>query len=59
MDTVYIETSIVSHASAWPSSDPEVAVLQDLARRWLADEAPKYNLVTSLGDPNDGPKSDT
>jgi len=47
MDTVYIETSIVSHASAWPSSDPEVAVLQDQAKRWLADEAPKYDLVTS------------
>jgi hypothetical protein len=47
MDTVYIETSIVSHASAWPSSDPAVAVLQDQAKRWLATEAPNYNLVTS------------
>ncbi len=47
MDTVYVETSIVSHASAWPSSDSEVAVLQDQAKRWLAEEAPKYNLVTS------------
>jgi len=47
MDTVYIETSIVSHASAWPSSDPEVAVLQKQAKRWLAEEAPKYDLVTS------------
>ena len=47
MDTVYIETSIVSHASAWPSSDPEVAVLQQQAKRWLANEAPKYRLVTS------------
>ena len=47
MDTVYIETSIVSHASAWPSSDPAVALLQDQAKRWLADEAPNYNLVTS------------
>jgi hypothetical protein len=47
MDTVYIETSIVSHAAAWPSSDPEVAVLQEQAKRWLADEASKYNLVTS------------
>ena len=47
MDTVYIETSIISHASAWPSSDPEIAVLQIQAKRWLAEEAPKYNVVTS------------
>lgn len=60
MDTVYIETSIVSHASAWASSNPATAVLQDQAKRWLADEAPKYELVTSqfvidevsLGDPD-------
>ncbi len=60
MDTVYIETSIVSHASAWTSSNPATAVLQDQAKRWLADEAPKYELVTSqfvidevcLGDPD-------
>ena len=47
MDTVYIETSIVSHATAWPSSIPATAVLQDQAKRWLSDEAPKYDLVTS------------
>ena len=60
MDTVYIETSIVSHASAWTSSNPATAVLQDQANRWLADEAPNYELVTSqfvidevsLGDPD-------
>jgi hypothetical protein len=60
MDTVYIETSIVSHASAWPSSNPATAVLQDHAKRWLSDEAPNYELVTSqfvidevsLGDPD-------
>ena len=60
MDTVYIETSIVSHASAWTSTNPATAVLQDQAKRWLADEAPKYELVTSqfvidevsLGDPD-------
>jgi len=59
MDTVYIETSIVSHASAWPSSDPAIAVLQHQAKRWLVDEAPNFRLVTSqfvideasLGDP--------
>jgi len=60
MDTVYIETSIVSHATAWPSGDPAVALLQRQAIRWLADEAPNYALVTSqfvideasLGDPD-------
>ena len=60
MDTVYIETSIVSHASAWPSSDAAIAVLQQQAKRWLVDEAPNYKLVTSqfvideasLGDPD-------
>ena len=60
MDTVYIETSVVSHAAAWTSKNPETAVLQDQAKRWLAEEAPKYDLVTSqfvidevsLGDPD-------
>ncbi len=60
MDTVYIETSIVSHATAWPSSDPAIAVLQTQAKRWLAEERPNYALVTSqfvideasLGDPD-------
>lgn len=47
MDTVYIETSIISHATAWPSKIPAIAVLQDQARRWLESEAPKYRLVTS------------
>jgi len=47
MDTVYIETSIISHATAWPSKIPAIAVLQDQARRWLEFEAPKYRLVTS------------
>ncbi len=59
MESVYIETSIISHASAWPSRDPAVVVLQDQAKRWLAEEAPRYTLVTSqfvideasLGDP--------
>ena len=59
MDTVYIETSIVSHATARPSKDAVVAVLQMQAKRWLAEEVPHYALVTSqfvldeaaLGDP--------
>jgi hypothetical protein len=47
MDTVYIETSVISHATAWPSKNPAIAVLQDQAKRWLEFEAPKYRLVTS------------
>ena len=59
MQTVYIETSIVSHASAWDSPIPDVFTLQKQARQWLRLEAPRYSLVTSqfvideasLGDP--------
>ena len=47
MDIVYIETSIVSHATAWPSSDPATAVLQDQAKRWMDEQAANYELVTS------------
>jgi len=47
MDIVYIETSIVSHATAWPSPDPATAVLQDQARRWMDEQAANYELVTS------------
>lgn len=59
MDTVYIETSIVSHASAWPSSDIQIAALQFQARQWWATERHNFELVTShlvfdeasVGDP--------
>jgi len=47
MDIVYIETSIVSHATAWPSSDPATAVLQYQAKRWMDKQAANYELVTS------------
>lgn len=47
MDTVYIETSIVSHATAWPSKNPAIAALQVQAKQWLEFEAPKFRLVTS------------
>jgi len=60
MDTVYIETSIVSHATAWPSSDPAIAVLQEQAKRWMDEQRPLYDVVTSqlvideagMGDPD-------
>ena len=47
MDIVYIETSIISHATARPSSDAATAVLQDQAKRWMAEQRPLYELVTS------------
>lgn len=59
MDTVYIETSIFSHATARPSSDLNIAVLQQQAREWWSNERHKFTIVTSqlvldeaaLGDP--------
>lgn len=59
MDTVYVETSIVSHAAARPSSDVQIAAIQQQARTWWSVERPKFALVTSqlvldeasLGDP--------
>jgi predicted nucleic acid-binding protein len=47
MDTVYIETSIVSHATALPSPDIQIAVLQQQARLWWSRERPNFELVTS------------
>jgi predicted nucleic acid-binding protein len=59
MDSIYIETSIVSHATAWPSSDPANALLQQQARDWWEIERSKFRVVTSqlvideaaVGDP--------
>jgi len=47
MSTVYIETSIVSHATARPSSDVNIATLQKQARDWWRIERAKFDLVTS------------
>lgn len=47
MDTVYIETSIVSHATAWPSSEIQIAAIQQQARDWWSIERPRFELVTS------------
>ena len=47
MDKVYIETSIISYASASPSRDLESAALQQQTRDWWAMERPKFELVTS------------
>jgi predicted nucleic acid-binding protein len=47
MDLIYIETSIVSHATAWPSSDIRIAALQHQARNWWSTERARFELVTS------------
>jgi hypothetical protein len=47
MDTVYIETSIVSYATAWPSKIIKTAVLQQEAKDWWQYERPSFDLVTS------------
>ena len=47
MDAVYIETSIVSHATARPSLDVQLAAIQQQARDWWSIERPKFQLVTS------------
>ncbi len=47
MDSVYIETSVISHATALPSRVPATAVLQDQAKAWLSQEINNYDVVTS------------
>jgi hypothetical protein len=47
MDIVYIETSIVSHATARPTADRATAILQEQARRWMDEQRPNYEVVTS------------
>jgi len=57
METVYIETSVVSLAAARTSSSPAVAVLQQQCRRWFAEQAKLYALVTSdfvIAEASDG-----
>lgn len=47
MDTVYIETSIVSYLRQRPSSQVVMAARQLLTHQWWNDERFKYELVTS------------
>ena len=47
MDTVYIETSIVSYAESIAEPRLQIAALQQQARDWWSVERPKFDLVTS------------
>ncbi len=45
--TVYIETSIPSYLTAWPSRDVRAAAWQQLTNQWWREARPQYDLVTS------------
>lgn len=47
METVYIETTIVSVLVARPSQDKIMASYQELTRRWWQTERGRYKCVTS------------
>lgn len=47
METVYIETTIVSYLVANPSRDSILAAHQQLTRQWWQDERLHYECVTS------------
>jgi len=47
METVYIETTIVSYMVANPSRDSIVAAHQKLTRQWWQEERLRYECVTS------------
>jgi predicted nucleic acid-binding protein len=47
METVYIETTVVSLLVARPSRDPIMAAHQQLTRRWWHDRRSQFQCVTS------------
>jgi hypothetical protein len=47
METVYIETTIVSLLVARPSRDPIMAAHQQVTRRWWQDQRSQFHCVTS------------
>ena len=47
MQTVYIETSIVSYLTSRPSRDVRVAAWQEITTQWWEQERAKYELFTS------------
>jgi hypothetical protein len=59
METIYIETTVVSYLVANPSLDSILAAHQQLTRQWWQDQRMRYKCVTSeevwreaaLGDP--------
>jgi hypothetical protein len=47
METVYIETTIVSYLVANPSRDPILAAHQQLTRQWWQDQRSAYHCLVS------------
>jgi len=47
METVYIETTVVSMLVARPSRDPIIAAHQQITRRWWQDRRLRFHCVTS------------
>src|SRR5690349_7996754 len=47
METIYIETTVVSYLVANPSRDSILAAHQQLTRQWWQDERRRYRCVTS------------
>jgi hypothetical protein len=47
METIYIETTVVSYLVANPSQDSILAAHQQLTRQWWQDERQRYQCVTS------------
>ena len=47
METIYIETTVVSYLVANPSRDAILAAHQQLTRQWWQDERQRYKCVTS------------
>ena len=45
--TVYIETSVVSYLTGWPSRDLVVAAQQHITREWWREAADHFELVAS------------
>ena len=47
METIYIETTVVSYLVANPSRDSILDAHQQLTRQWWQDERQRYQCVTS------------
>lgn len=44
---VYVETTVISYLTAWPSRDVVVAGYQQTTRDWWSDAAERFELVAS------------
>lgn len=47
LPTVYIETSIISYLTAWPSRDVVIAAYQQVTREWWRTAPTRFELVAS------------